>query len=1278
MTNAMSINMTPSHPGEFIRAEVLEELGLTVSKAAKILAVRRATLSDLLNGKSSLSPDLALRIEKSFNISMNMLLRMQAWHDVARMGGRKGVATKLDLNQQQNAPQLTSRQRDVVQALRSRETERYPLSEWYLGALYATNNHHNPDRIAQAAQSLRELLEKLPRVIQDTSVQVNNYDFRTKQGDLYSGLSKALERYSWDWNGREIDAGLASTLNGVLLHFEQSNRPTRREQVEKAVAILDPLAYQFDLRIQRAKRDLIYDLWQRLEKFAHHRSVPDEVAFNECLDSLEKAIFELLAPITARDQLEIRSILDKPSVSDVELEDMLSLIERRGANYAYFFARASDASWIPILDRRGYFSNPPSAEPADDGTIILPNWWPIRYLSRVASSAQENVVELVLKLPKVDNPRVYDSILDIALVLPGETSARLKPKLLEYARMRPQLLPHKFGELLAHWAAQGQSGVALEITRHLVRFLPDPQAEIKKERHKSNPKDWTALLKPSPRFSEWDYRDILNHGVRPLTAVAPYQFARLLTDVASEMIALGMHEEELEQVVEEDASEIWCRRLNEQPRRDDECNTVVVATLTAACENVFENEPDSIAGLDQALRTQRWKLFKRIRQHLYALYPSEQTKPWIRELIVNYEFYSQWEYGYELQRMIQSACNYFGEDLISREERKWIFDSILSGPSKELYREWVGDRFSEELFAQFQRRFHRRQFWPFASVLFGEYETQFSGLGDGPGSDISDEDFSPVSKIRTGTILPRSPQSSRELAERSDQELLDFINEWDSEHRDEDNWYIEVTIEALAEAFQASVRESILPNDERFRFWLESKERIQRPVYVRAMTREMQEYIRGGNTSRLRETLDFCEWVLSHPDGELRGGFESEDKSRDNPNWNSSRRAVCDLIEVCVSQEIVLPNSAGGKLASCLETLCTQFDWRLDGNKKVFPDREDQYAEAINNTRSLALQLLIRFGLWMRRHDPQSDISVVTTILEKRFSTMTDFPLTLPERAALAVNYPYMLFLDEAWSTGHRTDFFPQNEQHEWQVGFASLLRYTSPNTQIFEVLREDFGKAVQELTTLEQVDGWGEKVGYILGRDLFTYYMWGMFPLEGDGSLLSRFYRKIEGHNSLGPDLFSRIGADLYNTSGPLDEMPLSRIITFLEWRLRERNIKELEGFDLWLAADCLDPDWRLDSYLTILAIGQPEGWKVYGHVKALHGMINERTAKVLECFAKLTSKSQIDASHITTEVARDIIIAGLESEDEAAQGNAEIARDNLLSRGSFALLDIDVRAEQ
>ena len=74
----VKIGMKPSHPGAFIRDEILAELGLSVSKAAELLGVRRATLSDLVNETASLSPEMALRIEKAFGVSMDMLLRMQA------------------------------------------------------------------------------------------------------------------------------------------------------------------------------------------------------------------------------------------------------------------------------------------------------------------------------------------------------------------------------------------------------------------------------------------------------------------------------------------------------------------------------------------------------------------------------------------------------------------------------------------------------------------------------------------------------------------------------------------------------------------------------------------------------------------------------------------------------------------------------------------------------------------------------------------------------------------------------------------------------------------------------------------------------------------------------------------------------------------------------------------------------------------------------------------------------------------------------------------------
>jgi antitoxin HigA-1 len=79
----------PPHPGDFIRTEIIEPVGLTVTAAAAALRVSRPTLSSLLNGKADLSGDMALRIEKAFGVKMDTLLRMQASYDIAQTRKRE-------------------------------------------------------------------------------------------------------------------------------------------------------------------------------------------------------------------------------------------------------------------------------------------------------------------------------------------------------------------------------------------------------------------------------------------------------------------------------------------------------------------------------------------------------------------------------------------------------------------------------------------------------------------------------------------------------------------------------------------------------------------------------------------------------------------------------------------------------------------------------------------------------------------------------------------------------------------------------------------------------------------------------------------------------------------------------------------------------------------------------------------------------------------------------------------------------------------------------------
>lgn len=80
----------PPHPGRIIRQECIEALGLTVTAAATGLGVARKTLSEILNGRSGISPEMALRLARAFGSSPEMWLGLQMDYDLAQAQKKAG------------------------------------------------------------------------------------------------------------------------------------------------------------------------------------------------------------------------------------------------------------------------------------------------------------------------------------------------------------------------------------------------------------------------------------------------------------------------------------------------------------------------------------------------------------------------------------------------------------------------------------------------------------------------------------------------------------------------------------------------------------------------------------------------------------------------------------------------------------------------------------------------------------------------------------------------------------------------------------------------------------------------------------------------------------------------------------------------------------------------------------------------------------------------------------------------------------------------------------
>jgi len=83
----MAIKLHPSfavHPGPWLRAELVEPHGLSVTEAAHKLRVTRQAMSNLLGGRAGLSAEMAIRFEKAFGVKADTLMRMQAAYDLAQ------------------------------------------------------------------------------------------------------------------------------------------------------------------------------------------------------------------------------------------------------------------------------------------------------------------------------------------------------------------------------------------------------------------------------------------------------------------------------------------------------------------------------------------------------------------------------------------------------------------------------------------------------------------------------------------------------------------------------------------------------------------------------------------------------------------------------------------------------------------------------------------------------------------------------------------------------------------------------------------------------------------------------------------------------------------------------------------------------------------------------------------------------------------------------------------------------------------------------------------
>lgn len=205
---------------------------------------------------------------------------------------------------------LSGRQRALFQALGKKDQQ---LALMYLGSLSVLRNMLNTDRIAQAAHSLRELLEKLPRIL-DMPIQAKSPSMMDKIRPLEQVWSKAkAESPGLKSNPHSdvIDKPLRKFLDEADAFFAWlgSDRPTRKQQAAKVVRGLDPLKKALPETIE----SLHVEEWDRyrnhFELVSHHQIVEEPEEFIKWVDGVERYLLDRLVPRTFDDFTKLDKII---------------------------------------------------------------------------------------------------------------------------------------------------------------------------------------------------------------------------------------------------------------------------------------------------------------------------------------------------------------------------------------------------------------------------------------------------------------------------------------------------------------------------------------------------------------------------------------------------------------------------------------------------------------------------------------------------------------------------------------------------------------------------------------------------------------------------------------------------------------------------------------------------------------------------------------------------------------------------------------------------------
>lgn len=1023
---------------------------------------------------------------------------------------------------------------------------------------------------------------------------------------------------------REIESALRDVLETMAerekrLQKSKKDGDNHKEEISAILRGLqipetDPVAEAW---LRLPGKDNSYGLNARAHRNALTSARPVDEDFRQFWNDMQ-GIFDVVLEKFETSYLGVYQFLDQLLANPVPAQGDVDKLKNNVPNnlvaHGYFFDRLTSPSWLDLLQTNGLFSYPPAPEVDNEkGTIGYSAWPQSRYLARMAPQAPEKVLDIMLAVPPTDNIRVYEDFASAAAAMPAELAAKWSER--EAVRVnKPEgffgLLPEKLSALMNHLLQGEQVTAALGLARSLLEILPDPRLE--KQNGNKDEHSWPP--EPRARFSAWEYRRILNRMIPLLHSAARVPAFDLFCDLLEKALTLSKNSSE-EEAKAEDYSYIWQPHLEDKPR-GDHLKNILVPVVRDVVHAIADEDPTQVPALVEKLEKRPYEVFHRIALDFLRRHPDTAL---IAARLTNRRLFDAHGIRHEYELL---ALEWFGK--LQVEDQQKILKWIEAGPDDDEaykchHKQWSGQEPSPEEIAQHKKRWQRDHLAPLHKFLSSDWKQQYEELIGEVGKPERDVTENSRVEVWRG---PTSPMTSADFQSMSIQEIVTYLSSWEPTRK---------PMSPSRQGLGRELTETVHKAPIRFASEVAKFQGLD-PTYVRSLLEGIRQGLSETNDLPWSEILSLCYWVVRQP---IVIEGRQVDKWNDDPDWGWTRKTIAGLLGAGLEEgPSMIPFDLRNQVWSILEILTNDPDPTPD-DEATKGEPLDPSHVAINSIRGEAMQVVVRYALWVRRcleKLPDGAKKIAQGFVEMpEVRQVLEAHLDLAQDPSLAIRsvygrwLPSLTYLDAEWTKNHIQVIFPDEDilRQYRDAAWDTYVVFCHPYSIVFDVLHEEYRTAIEQLgtpgTTRLAADS---TIATQLVQHLMVLYWNGKLPLEDATGLLARFFEKAT--DALRGEALEFLGRSLGRPDEPLPEENSVRLKKLWEKRLATittsgtptNHTAELAAFGWWFVSQKFDDAWAMPQLLAALSLVQktePD----YHVVERLVALAETMPLEAVQCLA-------------------------------------------------------------